>query len=161
MGFFDWLGLTGSGKALAVGDPAPDVTAQDQDGQPIRLTDLYGEGYTLIYFYPKAGTFGCTIQACGFRDAFDELRSRGVRVIGVSSDRPGAQRQFREKYRLPFTLLADSGRTAAKAFGVSVILGMTFRQSFLIKDGKIIWRDLSASVRNPEAEVLRAVERLG
>ena len=147
--------------ALKVGDPAPDVTTQDQEGKAVRVADFYGEGYTLVYFYPKADTFGCTIQACSLRDAFDELRVRGVRVVGVSTDRPEAQERFRGKYHLPFVLLADRERAVAKAFGVPIVLGMTRRQTFLIKDGRIVWRDLSASTRKQAADVLRAVDRLG
>ncbi|MCE0498745.1 MAG: peroxiredoxin [Methylacidiphilales bacterium] len=161
MGFFDWLGLTGNGKALEMGDPAPDVATLDHAGNAVRLADFYGEGYTLVYFYPKADTFGCTIQACTLRDAFDELRIHGVRVVGVSTDRPEAQERFRGKYHLPFVLLADRERAVAKAFGVPIVLGMTRRQSFLIKDGKIVWRDLHASPRKQAADVLQVVEKLG
>src|SRR5271163_4778433 len=102
MGMLEWLGLTGSGKVLELGDPAPDATTRDHEGRTVRLADFYGDGFTLVYFYPKADTFGCTMQACSLRDAFDELRIRGVRVVGVSTDPPEAQQKFRGKYHLPF-----------------------------------------------------------
>jgi peroxiredoxin Q/BCP len=161
MGFFDWLGLRGRGKALEVGDPAPDVAAQDHDGKTVHLSDFYGDGFTLVYFYPKADTFGCTIQACKLRDAFDELRIAGVRVVGVSTDAPEAQEKFKVKYHLPFVLLADPERAVAKAFGVPILLGMTRRQSFLIKGGRIVWRDLQASPRRQAEDVLTVVAKLG
>jgi peroxiredoxin Q/BCP len=161
MSLLEWLGVTGNGNALEVGDPAPDVATRDHEGKAVRLADFYGEGCTLVFFYPKADSFGCTIQACSLRDAFDELRIRGVRVVGVSTDAPGEQRRFREKYHLPFVLLADPDRALAKAFGAPITFGMTRRQSFLIKGGKIVWRDLSASTRRQAADVLQALEKLG
>ena len=159
MNFLDWLGLTKSHASVSVGDPAPDAASRDQDGQSIRLAALYGNGFALIYFYPKADTPGCTAQACSLRDGFAELQDRGVRVIGVSSDSPAAQKRFAEKHRLPFTLLADEDHAVANAFGVRLMLGMTHRQSFLIQAGRIVWRDLSASTREQARDVLRVVEQ--
>ena len=157
MGLLQWLGLAENGESLAVGAKAPDAASRDEQGRAVRLADFYGEGFTLIYFYPKADTPGCTAQACSLRDDFQELRDRGVRVIGVSSDGPAAQMKFKEKYRLPFTLLADEDGSIARAFGVRLILGMPHRQAFLIKDGIVVWRDLSASTKNQAKDVLRVV----
>jgi peroxiredoxin Q/BCP len=159
MNLLDWLGLTNSRQPLEIGEPAPDVAAPDETGRVIHLREFYGEGFTLIYFYPKADTPGCTAQACSLRDDFAGLQARGVRVIGVSSDHPESQARFKAKYRLPFTLLADTEHAVARAFGVRLLLGMTHRQSFLIKDGRIIWRDLSASTREQARDVLKALER--
>lgn len=158
MTFLDWLGLTRSRAPLAVGDAAPDAATRDHEGRAVRLAALYGEGFTLVYFYPKADTPGCTAQACSLRDGFAELQERGVRVIGISSDSPAAQKRFAEKYRLPFTLLADEDHAVARAFGVRLLLGMTHRQSFLIKDGRVVWRDLSASTREQARDVLDFVK---
>jgi peroxiredoxin Q/BCP len=160
MNFLHWLGLTNAGKPLEVGDAAPDVVSRDEQGNDVRLADFYGAGFTLVYFYPKADTPGCTAQACSLRDDFAELQARGVRVIGVSADGPEAQRRFKEKYRLPFVLLADRERAVAKAFGVPLMLGMTHRQSFLIHGARIVWRDLSASTRAQARDVLHALEKL-
>ena len=160
MNFLHWLGLTNAGKPLEVGDAAPDVVSRDERGNEVRLADFYGDGFTLVYFYPKADTPGCTAQACSLRDDFAELQARGVRVVGVSADGPEAQRRFKEKYRLPFVLLADRERAVAKAFGVPLVLGMTHRQSFLIHGARIVWRDLSASTRAQARDVLNALERL-
>ncbi len=137
MNFLDWFGLTNARKPIEIGNAAPEVASRDEHGNEVRLADLYREGITLIYFYPKADTPGCTAQACSLRDDFTELQALGVRVIGVSSDGPPAQLRFKEKYHLPFTLLADEDHALSKAFGVRLMLGMTHRQSFLIKEGRI------------------------
>src|SRR6202453_4195866 len=157
MNFLDWLGLTNARKPLEVGDAAPDVVSRDEQGNEVRLADFYGEGFTLIYFYPKADTPGCTAQACSLRDDFARLQERGVRVLGVSADGPEAQLRFKKKYRLPFILLADRQRIVARAFGVRLMLGMTHRQSFLIKGGRVVWRNLSASTRAQARDVLQAL----
>jgi peroxiredoxin Q/BCP len=158
MKFLDWLGVTAAGKPLEVGEAAPDVVSRDEKGNEVRLADLYGDGFTLVYFYPRADTPGCTAQACSLRDDFAALQERGVRVVGVSADGPEAQRRFKEKHHLPFQLLADRERAVAKAFGVPLILGMTRRQSFLIKGGRIVWRDLSASTREQARDVLNVLK---
>ncbi len=159
MHFLDWLGLTNSRPPLEIGAAAPDVISRDELGHEVRLGEVFRAGMTLIYFYPKADTPGCTAQACSLRDDFTELQARGVRVIGVSADGPAAQLRFQEKHRLPFTLLADTDHAVAHAFGVRLMLGMTHRQSFLIKDGRIFWRDLSASTRAQAQDVRKALEK--
>jgi peroxiredoxin Q/BCP len=159
MNLLDWLGVTVSGQAPAVGDAAPDAASRDHEGRDVRLSDFYGEGFTLVYFYPKADTPGCTAQACSLRDGFAELQERGVRVVGVSSDGPAAQRRFLDKRRLPFTLLADEDHAVAKAFGVRLVLGMTTRQAFLVKARRIVWRDLSASTREQARDVINFLEK--
>jgi len=160
MGFLDWLGLTASRKPLDVGDPAPDAPARDEQGSPVQMADFYGDGYTLVYFYPKADTPGCTMQACNLRDGFDELQARNVKIVGVSADAPQSQLSFKEKYHLPFPLLSDEERQVANAYGVPFLLGMTHRQSFLIRDRKVAWRDLKASTRWQAQDVLKVVESL-
>ena len=160
MSWLAWLGITTEGKPLEVGDAAPDVVSRDERGNEVRLADFYQAGFTLVYFYPKADTPGCTAQACSLRDGFAELQARGVRVVGVSADEPKSQLRFKEKYRLPFILLADYDRVVAKAFGVRLLLGMTHRQSFLIHDGRIVWRDLRASTREQAQDVLQVLHEL-
>jgi thioredoxin-dependent peroxiredoxin len=161
MNFLDWLGVTNAGKPLEIGEAAPDAVSCDEQGNEVRLTDFYSEGFTLVYFYPKADTPGCTAQACSLRDDFAPLQARGVRVVGVSADGSLSQLRFKEKYRLPFVLLADRERVVAKAFGVPLMLGMTRRQSFLIQGGRVVWRDLSASTRAQARDVLQALDSCG
>ncbi len=160
MGFFTWLGLGTAGKPLEVGDPAPDVTALDEEGNEVRLADFYHDGFTLIYFFPKADTPGCTAQACSLRDEFEELTTHKVTVLGASADSAISRKRFRKKHRLPFKLLADGERRLSQAFGVPTILGMTHRQTFLIKDRKIVWRDLRASTRWQARDVLTVLNSL-
>jgi peroxiredoxin Q/BCP len=115
----------------------------------------------VVYFYPKADTPGCTKQACSLRDAFATLTEKGVTVYGVSHDGVAAQKDFHKKYKLPFDLLADEKKELSKAFGVpSNQLGMASRQAFLIKDGKIVWRDLKASTDKQADDVLAALAGL-
>ena len=159
MSFLAFAGLIPS-SALEIGQAAPDLSSVDETGQPVRLGDLYRQGLTLVYFYPKAGTPGCTAQACSLRDSFAGLKARGVQVVGVSGDRADAQKKFRDQYTLPFTLLADADGRVAKAFGVPTFLGIPKRQSFLIKDGKIVWRDLKASPKSHVADINRALDSL-
>lgn len=158
MSLLSFLGINAS--ALDVGAPAPTVKATDQDGKPLSLEEIYKKGITLVYFYPKADTPGCTAQACSLRDNYDDLRAKGLQVIGVSEDKAEDQKKFQEKYKLPFPLIADSDGAVAKAFEVPVAAGFAKRQSFLIKDGKIVWRDLSASTKTHAEDVRQALANL-
>ena len=145
-------------EPLAVGAAAPDASSVDQDGKTVTLSQFYGNGWTLVYFYPKADTPGCTAEACSLRDAFADLQKKGVTVVGVSADKPDAQKAFKEKYHLPFTLLADSDQNVIKAFGVPTSMGFASRQSFLIKNKKVVWVDLHASTKQQAADVLKAIQ---
>jgi thioredoxin-dependent peroxiredoxin len=161
MGLLQWLGLANVGKPLELGDPAPELVVQDAEGNSVSFADFYHAGYTMIYFFPKADTPGCTAQACSIRDEFAELKQKGVmRVLGVSADSAEAQHRFKEKHHLPFTLLPDEDRKISQAFGVPTVLGMTHRQSFLLKGGKVVWRDLKASTRWQAQDILKALETL-
>ena len=159
MSFLAFIGLS-SASALEVGSPAPVPSALDENAATIDFADVYQKGVTLVYFYPKADTPGCTSQACSLRDSFAGLKVRGVQVLGVSSDKPEAQRKFRAKHKLPFSLIADSDGKVASAFGVPSLLGFTKRQSFLVKDGKIVWRNLSVSPATHLANVNTALDTL-
>lgn len=141
--------------------PAPRVEAVDQDGKTVALESFYKEkGFTLVYFYPKASTPGCTAQACSLRDAYEDLNKAGVHVVGVSMDKVTSQKKFAEKNKLPFTLLADPDGNVVKAFKVGSFLGFASRQAFLIKDGKVVWHDASASTSDQAADVLKAIKEL-
>jgi thioredoxin-dependent peroxiredoxin len=144
----------GAAESLALGGALPEVNQKNQDGARVNLAEAGASGYALVYFYPKADTPGCTRQACGLRDAFAELTGHGVKVFGVSMDPVKAQKDFQSKYSLPFDLLADEDATVLKAFGVPSTLGFAKRQAFLFKDGKLVWRDLTASTDKQAADVL-------
>jgi peroxiredoxin Q/BCP len=159
MSLLTFFGLT-SARALDVGATAPDITAIDQDGATVSFADTYKKGVTLVYFYPKADTPGCTKEACSLRDSFADLRARGLNVLGVSEDNEDAQKKFQTKYSLPFTLIADHDGAVAKAFGVPTMMGIAKRQSFLVQDGKIAWVQLNASTSAQAADVRKALDDL-
>ena len=102
---------------MHVGDTIENFTLADQDGNIVNLTDFAGKPIVL-FFYPKADTPGCTIEACGFRDQFQKLQQAGIVVLGISRDTVKAQKKFQTKYDLPYSLLADSDQTICKRFGV-------------------------------------------
>jgi peroxiredoxin Q/BCP len=99
------------------GKQAPEFELESDSGETVRLSDLRGKS-VILYFYPKDDTPGCTTEACEFRDAYDRFREHGVEVLGVSPDRAGSHRKFRDKYGLPFPLLADPDHATAEAYGV-------------------------------------------
>ena len=154
------LSLTAKADPLAVGSPAPEGTALDQNGQPVSLKDVYAKGPTLVYFYPKADTPGCTKQACSLRDEWAPLKEKGIQVLGVSGDKPEAQKKFEQKYSLPFTLLSDPEGKLAAAFGVPFLNGISKRMSFLIQGDKIAWNMPAASTVDHAKDVLKAAAAL-
>ena len=99
------------------GDEAPDFTLRSDAGEDVTLSATRGKP-VVLYFYPKDDTPGCTTQACGIRDAWDEFERAGAVVLGVSPDDERSHVKFRDKYDLPFTLLADTGHEVADAYGV-------------------------------------------
>jgi thioredoxin-dependent peroxiredoxin len=129
---------------LNPGDKAPDFQLPDQNGKPVKLSDLTGQT-VVLYFYPRADTPGCTTQACGVRDRSSEYTDAGATVIGVSPDEPEKIKKFDDKYGLGFTLLGDVDHRVADAYGAwgeksmygKKYMGM-LRNSYIIgPDGKI------------------------
>ena len=126
------------------GSPAPDFTLTSDSGEQVSLESLRGRP-VVLYFYPKDDTPGCTTQACGIRDAWDEFERAGAVVLGVSPDDEASHARFREKYELPFPLLADTAHATAEDYGVWVEkknYGKTYmgveRSTFVIDvDGKV------------------------
>ena len=149
-----------SADPLKAGDAAPAITATTETGAHLSLADVYPKGYTLVYFYPKADTPGCTKQGCSLRDSYETLLKKGVTVIGVSHDDAAAQKAFKEKYNLPFTLLADTDSAVMKAFGVPNIpmTSLATRQAYLInKEGKIVWADYKAATDKQAETILKVL----
>jgi thioredoxin-dependent peroxiredoxin len=140
---------------LSVGDPIPAVAVLDQDGKTINLAEVGKKGYTLVYFYPKAMTPGCTAQACSLRDSYQDLQQKGVKIYGVSLDTVDAQKEFQTKESLPFELLSDTDHKVTTAFGVPLIKNsFATRQAYLFKDGRLVWMDTKASTDKQAADVL-------
>jgi peroxiredoxin Q/BCP len=101
---------------LEVGDAAPDFTLPAADGSTVRLSDLRGR-HVVVYFYPRAGTPGCTTQACDFRDSLASLQGAGYTVLGISPDKPEALAKFTDRESLTFPLLSDPDRTVLEQYG--------------------------------------------
>jgi len=102
---------------MDINDKAPEFTLPDQNGANVSLKDLRGK-YVVLYFYPRADTPGCTIEACEFRDSYKKVENTGAVVLGVSPDTPKALKKFEDKYGLPFTLLGDADKKVCNAYGV-------------------------------------------
>ena len=129
---------------LETGAAAPDFTLQNQDDESVSLSDYRGR-WVLLYFYPKADTPGCTVQACGVRDHGDDYAAADAVVLGVSPDPVKSLRKFAEKYGLPFTLLADADHGVAERYGVWAEKSMygrnywgNLRTTFIIDGGGVI-----------------------
>lgn len=129
---------------LNVNDKAPDFTLQDENGKELSLKSLRGK-VVVLYFYPRADTPGCTVEACAFRDTYKQMQKTGAVLLGVSPDTPKAQEKFQDKFKLPFSLLADADKKVADLFGVlqeknmygKKVMGIA-RTTFVIgPDGKI------------------------
>ena len=129
---------------LTAGDTAPDFTLPDADGKPVSLADYRGRR-VVVYFYPAAGTPGCTKQACDFRDSLAELNGAGLDVLGISPDKPAKLAKFRDKEGLTFPLLSDADKDVLNAwgtFGEKQMYGKTvtgvIRSTFVVdQEGKI------------------------
>ena len=129
---------------IVAGIPAPEFEMIDDGGTLRKLSDFRGKN-VVLFFYPKDDTPGCTKEACSFRDAFARFKKRGIAVLGVSPDSEKSHKKFETKYKLPFTLLADTDRSIAEAYGVwgeKKFMGRTYmgvhRTTFLIDEkGKI------------------------
>ena len=143
-------------NSLELGSPAPQLKVLTDQGTALDLGEALSVGTTLVFFYPKAMTPGCVKQACSLRDGWDELQSRNVSIFGVSSDTAKTQAQFRDKYTLPFTLLADTDGQIADAFNKS----RWSRQAYIFKDGILVWRDLKAATSKQATEILAALDEL-
>ncbi len=149
---------------VKVGDNAPDFQLKDQDGKIRNLDEFKGEK-VVLYFYPKDDTPGCTAEACSFRDGYKEIQDAGIVILGVSYDSPESHRKFKEKYNLPFTLLSDEKKEAAKAYGADAgIMGSLAakRYTYLIdENGKIVHIFTKVDVKEHADEVLKAFEEVG
>lgn len=146
---------------LKIGDKMPDFDVMDQNGNTVTSKDLLGKK-TIIYFYPKDNTSGCTAEACNLRDNHEALIAKGYNVIGVSKDSAASHKKFAEKYELPFTLLADTSTAMLQAFGAwgekkmygKTVMG-TIRRTFIFDEDGILERIIEkVDTKNHAAQIL-------
>jgi peroxiredoxin Q/BCP len=150
---------------LEPGDEAPAFTLADAQGKRVSLSDFSGR-HVVLYFYPRDDTPGCTKEACGFRDAWDDLRDLGAVVLGVSADDAASHRQFASKYRLTFTLLSDPDRSVMRSYGAygektmygRKVTGVIRSTVWIGPDGRVRrhWARVGNAAEHP-AKVLAAV----
>lgn len=148
-------------ELLNVGDKVPEFSAKDQEGNTIHLSNYRGKKL-VIFFYPRASTPGCTLEACNLRDHYKELQNAGYELLGVSADSPGKQASFKKKHTLPFPLLADQDHTVIKIFGVwgpKKFMGRSFegihRTTFVIDEKGTVERVIDkVNTRNHAAQLL-------
>lgn len=149
---------------LSVGDQAPEFDLSDETGARRRLADFRGKT-AVLYFYPRDNTPGCTIEACEFRDLRARFSAKGAVILGVSPDAPASHLKFKDKFKLPFTLLCDPGKALCKAYGVwkeKAFMGRRFmgveRSTFVIgPDGKIEGVHRKVSAKGHPARVLESL----
>ena len=151
---------------LQEGDKAPDFRSTTQDGEPLTLADLAGQR-TILYFYPKDNTSGCTLEAQSLRDGREELARRGFRIVGVSPDSERSHRNFCDKHALNFTLLADTDHSVCEAYGVCAEKSMygrkymgVLRTTFVIDaEGRIEKIFTKVDTKNHYRQILGAYDR--
>lgn len=150
---FTIVNCGGNADTLKVSDPAPDFSLQDHNGNEYRLSDYQGQSPVVIYFYPKAGTPGCTDQACGIRDEYAKFEENNIVVLGISVDSKESIKDFAGEYSLNFPLLSDEDKKVAEIYDVLNDFGMANRITFIIdKEGKIakIVRDVDVGTHAEE-----------
>lgn len=146
---------------LEIGNRMPDFSAADQNGNIVKSADLIGKK-TVVYFYPKANTPGCTAEACSLRDNYERFLALGYNVIGISKDSVKAQKNFSDKYALPFPLLADTDALIIKAFGAwgeKKLYGKTYegilRKTFIFNENGILEEIIDkVNTKNHAEEIL-------
>ena len=151
---------------LKIGDKAPDFQSVDQEGNPVNLKDFAGKKL-ILYFYPKDNTPGCTVESCNLRNNFSDLQKKGYEVIGVSADSEKSHKKFISRFKLPFTLLADTDKSVIKAYGIwgeKKFMGRTYdgihRTTFVISEDGFI-EDVITKVKTMShtAQILENAQR--
>lgn len=154
------VAVAGGKGLLQAGAETPRLNGVDQHGKKHSLVETKG-AFTLVYFYPKDQTPGCTKEACAFRNVWKKYEAAGVKLFGVSNGSVASHKKFADKHDLPFPLIADDNKVWGKAFGVGSFLGMYKRVSFLIdKQGKIakVYKDVDPGLH--AKQVLEDVQKL-
>ncbi|MDA0196574.1 MAG: peroxiredoxin [Bacteroidetes bacterium] len=148
---------------VKIGDALPHFILPDENENPVNISDYIGEEPIIVFFYPKDDTPGCIVEACSFRDNYDEFKLKGVMIFGISSDDYRSHLNFKKKYSLPFPLLSDEDLAVHKMFGVTKTLGIFPGRKTYIADWKGFVRNIFNSQLFPKrhvSEALNAINRL-
>lgn len=151
--------LTASSYALKVGDPAPDFSLKSDAGDTVSLAVRKQKGWTVLFFYPKAGTPGCTKQVCAFRDSIDGIRKLNAEVYGISADTVADQAKFHKEQKLNFSLLADPNSEVISRYGVKMATSALAERWTFIVDPQLRIRFIDDKV-NPVTDAKRVAEQL-
>ncbi len=153
------LAMPTHADGLKVGQPAPQFQLKAQDGSNVSLAERQGKGWTVLYFYPKAGTPGCTAQACGFRDAIKLIKNQNAEVYGISTDEVKDLLAFHTEHKLPFSLLSDTDAKITEAYGAKMpLLKMAKRWTFIL-DPSLTIRQIDNDV-DPVLDAKRVADTL-
>jgi thioredoxin-dependent peroxiredoxin len=142
--------------SIREGDPAPDFTLPDQDGQSVTLSGLRGS-WVVLYFYPADDTPGCTAESCSFRDSHEDFVDAGARVVGISGQGIDSHKKFADKHSLPFTLVADEGDKVRKQYGVTKTLGLLPGRVTYVIDPEGLVRNVFSSQFRPTKHIGEAL----
>lgn len=154
------INQTKMANKIEIGSKAPDFSLPDQNGKWVSFSDYIGKVNLVLYFYPRDESYGCTREACSFRDNYEVFRNAGAVVIGISSDDIASHQAFAANHKLPFTLLSDKDKKVADKYGIGKTLGlMPGRVTFVI-DKQGIVRMIFSSQLNFEKHVTEAIEML-
>lgn len=146
---------------LTPGTPAPDILLFDQNGTPFRLQDVIGKKVVVLFFYPKDESFGCTAEACSFRDSYQDFTDAGAEVIGISTDSVESHKGFAGHHKLPYILLSDPDRVAEEAFSVSrSVFGLIKSRITYVIDLQGIIREAFASTIDIYGHTRKALQRV-
>ncbi len=147
-------------QKIETGSRAPLFSLPDQSGKLVNLEDFKGKTNLVIFFYPKDESYGCTKEACSFRDNYEVFREAGAEVIGISSDDVGSHQSFATNHKLPFILLSDKDKTVAESYGVGKTLGVLPGRVTFVVDKQGVVRMKFSSQLNFEKHIREAIETL-
>lgn len=143
-------------RKIAVGENAPLFSLPDQDGKIVNLVDFIGKTKLVIFFYPKDESYGCTKEACSFRDNYEDFKEAGAEVIGISADDEASHRSFSANHKLPFILLSDKDKSVARLYNVKKTLGLLPGRVTYVIDQQGVIRMIFSSQMNFEKHIEEA-----